>query len=159
MARSAILTSVRFAQAMSDMRFLFDEDLEHFVSDIYVALLKKHALDILLEKADGRAKALTDQVLMVRLARRADSSAPELATEFIGRCLSIWSDLCVLSPRFRPTDRPGRRRSRPVIPRAHSFRKILGEDLKVTASNSSTRVAQIKSRLLLPRAVPGTTDW
>ena len=41
----------RFAQAMSDMRFLFDEDLERLVSGIYDALLKKHALDALLEKA------------------------------------------------------------------------------------------------------------
>ena len=30
----------RFAQAMSDMRFLFDEDLERFVGSIYDALLK-----------------------------------------------------------------------------------------------------------------------
>ena len=37
----------RFAQAMSDMRFLFDKDLEKFVSDIHDAMLKKHALDAL----------------------------------------------------------------------------------------------------------------
>ena len=54
----------RFAQAMSDMRFLFDEDLERFVSSIYDALLKKHALDTLLEKAAGRDDAATDQDLI-----------------------------------------------------------------------------------------------
>ena len=52
----------RFAQAMSDMRFLFDEDLERFVSGIYDALLKKHALDALLEKA--RDEAATDHDLI-----------------------------------------------------------------------------------------------
>jgi len=62
---------VRFAHAMSDMRFLFDKELEHFVSDIYVELLKKHALDILLEKADGRAKALTDEVLMDKALKKS----------------------------------------------------------------------------------------
>jgi len=40
----------RFAQAMSDMRFLFDKDLERFISGIYDALLKNYALDALLEK-------------------------------------------------------------------------------------------------------------
>ena len=47
----------RFAQAMSDMRFLFDEDLERFVGGIYDTLLKKHELDALLEKAAGQENA------------------------------------------------------------------------------------------------------
>ena len=54
----------RFAQAMSDMRFLFDKDLERFVSGIYDALLKKHALDVLLEKAAGKVKFPTDKALI-----------------------------------------------------------------------------------------------
>ena len=54
----------RFAQAMSDMRFLFDEDLERFVGSIYDTLLKKHALDALLEKAAGRDDAATDHDLI-----------------------------------------------------------------------------------------------
>ncbi len=59
-----------FALAVSDMRFLFDEDLEQFVSDIHDALLKKHALDALLEKAVGQAdQALMDKAL--RKSRRA----------------------------------------------------------------------------------------
>jgi hypothetical protein len=37
----------RFAQAMSDLQFLFDKDLESFVGGIYGALLTKHALDAL----------------------------------------------------------------------------------------------------------------
>jgi hypothetical protein len=69
----------RFAQAMSDMRFLFDEDLEHFVSDIYDALRKKHALDVLLEKADGRANALTDQVLMDKALRKSRQLATQIS--------------------------------------------------------------------------------
>jgi len=54
----------RFAQAMSDMRFLFDKDLERFVSGIYDALLKKHALDALLEKAASKEKFPTDKALI-----------------------------------------------------------------------------------------------
>jgi hypothetical protein len=38
----------RFARAMTDMRFLFDKDLESLAGGIYGALLKKHALDSLL---------------------------------------------------------------------------------------------------------------
>jgi len=62
----------RFAQVMSDMRFLFDKDLERFVSGIYGALLRKHALDSLLEKAAGKVKApsdiaLTEKALMKSL--------------------------------------------------------------------------------------------
>ena len=67
----------RFAQAMSDMCFLFDEDLERFVRGIYDALLKKHALDALLEKAAGQEKAPTDQALI----DKALSKSRELASQ------------------------------------------------------------------------------
>jgi hypothetical protein len=60
-----------FAQAMSDMRFLFDKDLERFVSDIHDALLKKHALDTLLEKAVGKEKAPTDKILTEKALRKS----------------------------------------------------------------------------------------
>ena len=54
----------RFAHAMWDMRFLFDEDLERFVSGIYETLLKKHALDTLLEKAVAhKERSPTDSAL------------------------------------------------------------------------------------------------
>jgi hypothetical protein len=56
----------RFAQAISDMRFLFDKDVENFVSDIYDAMLKKHALDALLERVAGKEKALTDKALTAK---------------------------------------------------------------------------------------------
>ena len=59
----------RFAQAMSDMRFLFDKDLERFVSGIYDALLKKHALDALLKKAADQEKVPTDQALIDKALR------------------------------------------------------------------------------------------
>ena len=45
---AAPVDTERFAQAMSDMRFLFDEDVERFVGGLYEAALKKHALDALL---------------------------------------------------------------------------------------------------------------
>jgi len=61
----------RFAQAMSDMRFLFDKDLERFVSGIYDALLKKHALDALLEKAAGKEKAPADKALTEKALRKS----------------------------------------------------------------------------------------
>ena len=54
----------RFAQAMSDMRFLFDEDLERFVGGIYHALLKKQELDALLEKVACQENAPADQALI-----------------------------------------------------------------------------------------------
>ena len=41
---AAPLDTERFAQAMSDMRFLFDEDVERFVGGLYDAALKKPAL-------------------------------------------------------------------------------------------------------------------
>lgn len=61
----------RFAQARSDMRFLFDKDLEGFVDGIYDALLKKCALDALIEKADGMEKAPSDEVLIEQAVRKS----------------------------------------------------------------------------------------
>ena len=69
----------RFAQAMSDMRFLFDEDLERFVSGIYDALLKKRALDALLEKAAGQEKAPTDQALIDKALRKSRELASQIS--------------------------------------------------------------------------------
>jgi len=68
---------VRFAQAMSDMRFLFDKDLESFVGDIYGALLKKHALDSLLEKAAAQEQSSTDKAL----TQKALIKSQELSTQ------------------------------------------------------------------------------
>jgi hypothetical protein len=48
-----------FVYAMYDMRFLFDKDMETFVSDIYQALLEKHAFDAQIESATEKAKLLT----------------------------------------------------------------------------------------------------
>jgi hypothetical protein len=76
----------RFAQAMSDMRFLFDEDLERFVSGIYDALLKKHKLDALLEKAACQENAAADQALMDKAQRRSR----ELANQI---CNGIYSEM------------------------------------------------------------------
>lgn len=67
----------RFAQAMSDMRFLFDEELERFVSGIYDAALKKHALDTLLEKAARRDNTAADHALI----DQARSKSRELTSQ------------------------------------------------------------------------------
>lgn len=48
----------RFKQAMYDMRFLFDEEMERYVGQIYRAMLDKHTLDNHLEGASDKEKAL-----------------------------------------------------------------------------------------------------
>ena len=68
----------RFAHAMSGMRFLFDEDLERFVSGIYDALLKKHALDALLKKAADQEKVPTDQALLDKALRKSRELASQI---------------------------------------------------------------------------------
>jgi hypothetical protein len=68
----------RFAQAMSDMRFLFDEDLEQFVGGIYRALQKKHELDALLEKAACHEKAPADQALIDRARMKSRELANQI---------------------------------------------------------------------------------
>jgi hypothetical protein len=78
-ARSAVsqIDTYRFARAMSDMRFLFDKDLESFVGDIYGALLKKHALDSLLKKAAAQEQSSTDKAL----TQKALIKSQELSTQ------------------------------------------------------------------------------
>ena len=76
----------RFAQAMSDMRFLFDEDFERFVGGIYDALLKKHELDALLEKAACQENAAADQALIDKAQRKSR----ELANQI---CNGIYSEM------------------------------------------------------------------
>jgi hypothetical protein len=90
----------RFAQAMSDMRFLFDKDLEKFVSDIHDAMLKKHALDALLEKAAGKEQALTDKAL----TDRALTKSVELCSHITN---GIYRDMPERMEKFM--------RSRPVL--------------------------------------------
>jgi hypothetical protein len=70
----------RFARAMSDMRFLFDKDLERFVGDLYAALLKKQALDALLEKAAGRELAQTDKVVTKQALRKSRELFGQITT-------------------------------------------------------------------------------
>ena len=71
---------------MSDMRFLFDEDLERFVGGIYDALLKKHELDALLEKAACQENAAADQALIDKAQRKSR----ELANQI---CNGIYSEM------------------------------------------------------------------
>jgi hypothetical protein len=69
----------RFAQAMSDMRFLFDEDVERFVGALYDAALKKHTLDALLEKANGHGKAPADQALIEQALDKSRELASQIS--------------------------------------------------------------------------------
>ncbi|HSF25658.1 MAG TPA: hypothetical protein VLE20_15640 [Blastocatellia bacterium] len=103
----------RFAQAMAHIRLLFDEDLERFVSGIYDALLKKHALDALLEKAAGHARAPTDQALIDKALRKSREWAsqisnsvyrdvPEQMEKFM-RCRLVSSPAAQLTPEPLPS--------------------------------------------------------
>jgi hypothetical protein len=76
---SAPVDTERFAQAMSDMRFLFDEDVERFVGGLYDAALKKHALDALLEKVNGHGKAPADQALIEQALDRSRELATQIS--------------------------------------------------------------------------------
>jgi hypothetical protein len=78
---------------MSDMRFLFDEDLEQFVGGIYDALLKKHELDALLEKAACQENTPADQALINKARRKSR----ELANQI---CNGICSDMPVHMEKF-----------------------------------------------------------
>jgi hypothetical protein len=60
-----------FAEAMLDIRFLFDESLERFVSGIFEILLKKQELDTLLKKATCRENACADQALINKAQRKS----------------------------------------------------------------------------------------
>jgi hypothetical protein len=67
----------RFARVVADMHFLFDKDLEQFARCIYDSLLKKRALDALLEQAARKAASPADRDLI----ERATSKSEELARE------------------------------------------------------------------------------
>jgi hypothetical protein len=68
----------RFARAMSDMQFLFDKDLEAFVGGIYGALLKKHVLDSLLEKAAAQELSPTDKALTEKALRKSQKLSGQI---------------------------------------------------------------------------------
>jgi hypothetical protein len=74
----------RFARTMSDMRFLFDKDFDAFVGGLHGALVKKHALDALLEKAACYAHSAEDRAL-TDMARRRSRELTSQITEAIDR--------------------------------------------------------------------------
>ena len=74
----------RFARTMSDMRFLFDKEFDSFVGALHGALVKKHALDALLEKAANYAHSPEDQALTDMAKRRSRELASQI-TEAIDR--------------------------------------------------------------------------
>ena len=95
------IDTARFAQAMSDMRFLFDRELEGFVSGIYDALLKKHALDALVEKAASQERAPSDQVLLEKALKKSRELSSQITD-------SVHRDVPELMEKFM--------RPRPVCP-------------------------------------------
>jgi len=58
----------RFAQAMADMQFLFDKELEELALSIHDSLVKKRALDALIRQAAASATAPSDQALLEQAA-------------------------------------------------------------------------------------------
>lgn len=74
----------RFARTMSDMRFLFDKEFDSFVGALHGALVRKHALDALLEKAANYAHSPEDQALTEMAKRRSRELASQI-TEAIDR--------------------------------------------------------------------------
>jgi hypothetical protein len=74
----------RFARTMSDMRFLFDKEFDSFVGALHGALVRKHALDALLEKAANYAHSPEDQALTDMAKRRSCELASQI-TEAIDR--------------------------------------------------------------------------
>jgi hypothetical protein len=74
----------RFAQTMSDMRFLFDEEFDSFVGNLHAALVRKHTLDALLEKAVSRARSPED-VALTEMAKRRSRELARQITEAIDR--------------------------------------------------------------------------
>jgi len=102
----------RFAQAMSDMRFLFDEDVERFVSGLYDAALKKRALDALIEKANGHWRAPADRALI----EQALDKSRELASQISN---GIYRDMPEHMQKFMrrgPVSSTGRSISAPALP-------------------------------------------
>lgn len=68
----------RFARTMSDMRFLFDKEFDAFVGALHAELVKKHALDALLEKAANHASSPEDKALTDMAARRSHELAHQI---------------------------------------------------------------------------------
>jgi hypothetical protein len=96
------LDANRFAQAMADMRFLFDKDMEGFVSGIYDDLLKKHALDALIEKVAGEERALAEKALIEKALRKSQELSSRITN-------GIYRDMPQHMEKFM--------RPRPVVPR------------------------------------------
>jgi len=75
---------------MSDMRFLFDKEFDSFVGALHGALVKKHALDALLEKAANYAHSPEDQALTEMAKRRSRELASQIPKPSTGKCRSGW---------------------------------------------------------------------
>jgi hypothetical protein len=78
------LDTDHFAHAMYDMRFLFDKDMETFVSEIYHAMLDKHALDPQIERAANKKKLLEkSSALFTRITHGIYTEMPDRMEKFM----------------------------------------------------------------------------
>jgi hypothetical protein len=68
----------RFAQAMADMHFLFDKELEQLAIGIHDSLLKKRALDALLAKAAGMDAAPSDKALIEQAVNKSQELSRQI---------------------------------------------------------------------------------
>jgi hypothetical protein len=81
-----------FAHAMHDMRFLFDEEMEGQVEQIYNAMLNKHALDLQLDSAADRKNALIKSSELFTCITKGIYTT----------CLIAWKSLCVFAAAPNP---------------------------------------------------------
>jgi hypothetical protein len=76
--------SDRFVSAMYDMRFLFDQEMEKFVAQIYDALLSKHALDLTDSPAADKEKRLKKSgELFTRITNGIYKEMPDRMEKFM----------------------------------------------------------------------------
>jgi hypothetical protein len=67
-----------FAQAMADMHFLFDQELEQLAISIHGSLQKKRALDALLEQAAGMDAAPADRALIEQAVHKSQELSRQI---------------------------------------------------------------------------------
>ena len=74
----------RFSRAMYDMRFLFDNETETCVDEIYRAMLAKYAIDAQVERTPVKKKALLkSSELFKRITEGVYTEVPERMERFM----------------------------------------------------------------------------
>jgi uncharacterized protein YhaN len=74
----------RFAQAMHDMRFLFDKETDTCVDEIYRTMLAKHAIDAQVERARDKKKGyMKSSELFKRITHGVYTEVPKHMEKFM----------------------------------------------------------------------------